>query len=276
MEVKRCTERYLEEVGLNYTILRPCGFLQGSIGQYAVPVLDRQSIWITKGSAPTAFIDTQDAAKFAVRALSSPATERKSFPLVGPQAWTPNEIVALCERLSGQQARITPCPLPCCAACAAWTSFFQWSWNISDRLAFTEVLVGDRPLDAPMDEVYQAFDLDPADTTTLEDYLQEYFSRILTKLKELKLRHGESEAARPKARSFLNQCNFRALCCQQQIARRPHAPFGKILASTLGRVVFCGSTNLTLDERRACRKQALFTTTPNRQPVALQRSCKAS
>jgi hypothetical protein len=63
--------------------------------------------------------------------------------------------------------------------------FFQWGWNVADRLAFTEVLVSDKPLDASMDEVYKVFGLDPKETTTLEAYLQEYFSRIMKKLKEI-------------------------------------------------------------------------------------------
>jgi hypothetical protein len=63
--------------------------------------------------------------------------------------------------------------------------FFQWGWNFADRLAFVEVIAGSQPLDAPMEEVYSIFGIDPAEITTLEDYLQEYFSRIMKKLKEL-------------------------------------------------------------------------------------------
>ncbi|MHC5731124.1 MAG: NAD(P)H-binding protein, partial [Nostoc sp.] len=33
MEIKRCTELFLAESGLNYTILRLAGFMQGLIGQ---------------------------------------------------------------------------------------------------------------------------------------------------------------------------------------------------------------------------------------------------
>ena len=63
--------------------------------------------------------------------------------------------------------------------------FFQWGWNVADRLAFTEVLANGQPLTASMDDVYQVFGLDPQETTTLESYMQEYFGRILKKLKEL-------------------------------------------------------------------------------------------
>ena len=44
MEIKRCTELFLKESGLNYTILRPCGFMQGIISQFAVPILEGQPV----------------------------------------------------------------------------------------------------------------------------------------------------------------------------------------------------------------------------------------
>jgi hypothetical protein len=65
------------------------------------------------------------------------------------------------------------------------TRFFQWGWNVSDRLAFAEVLATGKPLTSSMEGVYEVFGLDPDETTSLESYLQEYFSRILKKLKEL-------------------------------------------------------------------------------------------
>lgn len=80
MEIKRCTELFLAESGLNYTILQPCGFMQGLISQYAIPILDGQGVWITGTSSAIAYMDTQDIAKFAVRALSVPATEKKNLP----------------------------------------------------------------------------------------------------------------------------------------------------------------------------------------------------
>jgi uncharacterized protein YbjT (DUF2867 family) len=185
MEIKRCTEIFLAESGLNYTILQPCGFLQGLIGQYAIPILDGQAVWITGESSPIAYMDTQDVAKFAVRALEVPETQNKSFPIVGTRAWGGYEIIRLCERLSGKDAKIARLPLGFLRGVRRVVRFFQWGWNVSDRLAFTEVLATGKPLDASMDEVYEVFGLDPKETTTLEAYLQEYFSRIMKKLKEI-------------------------------------------------------------------------------------------
>lgn len=197
MEIKRCTELFLAESGLNYTILRPCGFMQGLIGQYAIPILDGQSIWITGDSSPIAYMDTQDIAKFAVRALEVPETVNQTFPVVGTRAWGAYEIIRLCERLSGKNSKIARLSLGFLRGVRQILRFFQWGWNISDRLAFTEVLATGKPLDAPMDEVYQVFGIDPKDTTTLEAYLQEYFSRIMKKLKEIEV---ETNKTRKKAK----------------------------------------------------------------------------
>jgi uncharacterized protein YbjT (DUF2867 family) len=201
MEIKRCTELFLAESGLNYTILQPCGFMQGLISQYAIPILDGQGVWITGTSSAIAYMDTQDIAKFAVRALSVPATERKTFPIVGTRAWSADEIIRLCERLSDKSAKIARMPLGVLRAMRSFLGFFQWGWNVSDRLAFTEVMASGKTLDAPMQEVYETFELSDQETTTLEDYLKEYFSRIMKKLKEIEF---EKNKAKKKAQSKKN------------------------------------------------------------------------
>lgn len=203
MDIKHCTELFLAESGLKYTILRPCGFMQGLIGQYAIPILDNQGVWITGESTPVAYMDTQDVAKFAVRALAVPETERRAFPTVGPRAWTAEEAIALCEKLSGREARIFRVPLGLLRSLRRFTRFFQWTQNISDRLAFAEVLASGIPLDAAMEEAYSIFGLDPQETATLEAYLQEYFSRILTKLKELD--YAKNKGKKPKRTPFKSQ-----------------------------------------------------------------------
>lgn len=185
LEIKRCVELYLAESGLNYTILRPCGFLQGLIGQYAIPILENQSIWVMGTASPTAYMDTQDIAKFAIQALKVPETENKSFPVVGPHAWSADELIQLCEKLSGRDAKITRLPIGVVRFTRQVTQFFQWTWNIADRLAFAEVIATGKPLVAPMEETYSVFGLDAGDTTTVESYLQEYFERIMKKLREL-------------------------------------------------------------------------------------------
>ncbi len=206
MEIKRCTELFLKESGLNYTILRPCGFMQGLVSQFAVPILEGQPVWLTGESSPIAYMDTQDIAKFAIRALVVPETINRSFPIAGNRAWSGKEIISLCERQSEKEAKVTTLPLGVIRAIRQTFRFFEWSWNASDRLAFTEVLATGKPLTADMAEVYKTFGIEPKEVGTLEAYLQEYFSRILRKLKELdyeKNKQKEAQAAKQKKKKMM-------------------------------------------------------------------------
>lgn len=202
MEIKRCTELFLAESGLNYTILNLAGFMQGLIGQYGIPILENQPVWVTGASSPVAYMDTQDIAKFAIRALSVPETQKQTFPVVGTRAWSAEEIINICEGLSGKDARVTRMPIGLLRTVQSLLRFFQWGWNVADRLAFSEVLASGKPLNAQMDEVYTVFGLDKQQTTTLEIYLQEYFSRITKKLKELDYEKNKSKKQKNKKTPF--------------------------------------------------------------------------
>ncbi len=202
MQIKTCTEKYLAESGLNYTILRPCGFLQGLIGQYAIPILENQAIWVVGETAPIAYMDTIDIAKFAVSAIDKPETVGKTFPVVGSKAWSADEIIKLCERQSGKEAKITRMPIGVLRGARSVARFFQWTWNIADRLAFTEVIATGKSLTTSMEGVYETFGLEQKEMTTLESYMQEYFSRILKKLKEVEY---AQEQAKKKERDRRNR-----------------------------------------------------------------------
>jgi uncharacterized protein YbjT (DUF2867 family) len=193
MNIKHCTEQFIQEADLDYTILKPCGFMQGLIPQYAIPILDNQAVWVTGESTPIAYMDTLDIAKFAVRALEVPETNKRSFPLAGSRAWTAEEIINVCEQLSGKEAKISRLPMGLLQFLSRAMRFFEWTRNASDRLMFANVLVSGKSFDADMSEVYDIFGFNPNEMTTLEAYLQEYFSRIMKKLKEINYEKEKSK-----------------------------------------------------------------------------------
>ena len=98
MDIKACLEDLLADSNFDYTILRSVAFMQGVIGQFAIPVLENQTVWVSGTPTPIAYMNTQDVARFAVAALERPQTIRQAFPVVGPKAWSTGEIVQLCER----------------------------------------------------------------------------------------------------------------------------------------------------------------------------------
>jgi hypothetical protein len=178
-------EYCLKKSGLKYTIFHLCGFFQGIIQQYALPILDAQSVWITQEAQALPYIDTQDVAKFSIKSLSVEVSQDQVFPLVGSSKWTSLEIIELCEKLSGQKSRISKIPMFLLFFLRKFTQLFQWTLSISERLAFTNLLTADGLLDFSMDQFYIVFTSGPDDFNSLDIYLQDYFLSILQKMKEL-------------------------------------------------------------------------------------------
>ncbi len=185
MDIKYCTEQLLIGSDFDYTILRCVAFMQGVIGQFAIPVLESQTVWVSGTPTPIAYMNSQDVARFAVAALVRPETIRRAFPVVGPQAWNTGEVTQLCEKYSGKQARVFRVRPFLIRLMQGVASFFEAGVNVAERLAFADVTGGGRGLEAPMEQSYAAFGLDPAETTRLEDYLREYYDTILRRLREL-------------------------------------------------------------------------------------------
>lgn len=185
MRWKLCIEYKLIQSNINYTIFNLSGFFQGLITQYALPILDKKPIWLTGESTSINYINTEDAARFIIKSLSINNTKKKILPLVGIKSWTSLEIIKLCEKLSGQRSNISIVPLNALKFFKYTASLFQWTWNISDRLAFVEVLsIGD-DFNDDIEEVIMLLKVPIGNIESLENYLQEYFSKIMKKLKEL-------------------------------------------------------------------------------------------
>ena len=185
MDIKYCIEKLLEASELDYTILQGAAFMQGVIGQFAIPVLESQTVWVSGSPTAISYMNTQDVARFAVAALTRPETVRRSFPVVGPKAWNTGEVVQLCERYSSKTARVFRVPPALMQAMQGVCNFFEPAVNVAERLAFAEVTGGSAGLTAPMDESYAAFGLDSSETTTLESYIREYYDTILKRLRDM-------------------------------------------------------------------------------------------
>ena len=196
MDIKYCTERLLLDSKLDYTILQGAAFMQGVIGQFAIPVLESQTVWISGSPAEIAYMNTQDMARFAVAALSHPETIRKSFPVVGPKAWKAEDVVKLCEKACDKEAKVLTVSKFLINLAQTILSFFQESLSIADRLSFSEVTGGGVKLDAPMEDTYKIFGLDQKETSNLESYIKEYYSIITKRMRELEVDIDKEEKRR--------------------------------------------------------------------------------
>jgi uncharacterized protein YbjT (DUF2867 family) len=185
MNIKACTEDFLKSSGLDYTILRLCGFHQAIIGNYAVPILEEKPVWGTSDDTRTAYLDTVDLARMIMASVQSSKASRATLTLAGPKAWTTSEVIELCEKLAGSQASVSNVPVSVLRLARSILKGFQWAGDAADRLAFADVLSNQEDFSADMSEAYDVLDVDASSITTLEAYLDEYYSRILKKLKEV-------------------------------------------------------------------------------------------
>ncbi len=185
MEMKQGIEVSLKKSKIPYTIFRLTGFYQGLIEQYAIPILEDLPIWITNENTCVSYMDTQDIAKFCIRSLQLPKVKNKTFFLGGPKGWLSLEIIKLCEQLVGQSAKIKQIPVIVLKLSSKILGFFEWGQNISDRLAFVEILNVENDFSKSTFDLYSLFKIDPNEIVQLDDYFLEYFVRLLKRLKDI-------------------------------------------------------------------------------------------
>jgi uncharacterized protein YbjT (DUF2867 family) len=189
IDLKLQLEQKLAGSGINYTIFQCSGFFQGLISQYALPILENDTIWLQNDSAPVAYLDTQDAAKAVVNCLSTNEYDNRIVSLIGEKFWTSKEIIELCERLSGKTAKISYIPSFAFGILRRFFRFFEFTWNIADRLQFGEISVSSSSLSKPTNEINW-----PDGRLSLESYLQEYFGKILKKLRETSYQQSQNSS----------------------------------------------------------------------------------
>ena len=185
MDIKYCTEKLLEKSSFDYTIFNCAAFMQGVIGQFAIPVLDSQAVWMSGTPTKIAYMNTQDMAKFIVSAVNNPKTHRLKLPLVGPKAWDSNEVISLCEKFSDKKAKVFRVSPFIISITQKVVSFFQDSLNVAERLSFAEVTSSGLPLDADMSKTYELLEFKKEDMTSLDSYIKEYYQQILKRLREM-------------------------------------------------------------------------------------------
>ena len=185
MKLKYGIEKKLEQSTIPYTIFRLTGFYQGLIEQYAIPILENLPIWVTNENTYIAYMDTQDIAKFCLRALQIPQTTNQIFFLSGIKGWVSSEIITLCEQLAGQTARVQRVPLIVLKLLSKFFGGFEWGQNISDRLAFAEILNTENNFSKSTLDLYKLFKIDSEEIIQLDNYFLEYFIRLLKRLRDI-------------------------------------------------------------------------------------------
>ena len=106
-------ERYLEESGLSFTIIRPTAFIDMHAYQLiGKPLLEGKRVMLFgKGRNPRNFVAAEDVAKAINGALQLPALRGQTIDIGGPENLTAHQVVEIFAKFSGHKARVSHIPL---------------------------------------------------------------------------------------------------------------------------------------------------------------------
>ena len=88
--------------------------------------------------------------------------------------------------MSGKTAKISYIPTFAFQVLRRFFRAFEFTWNIADRLQFGEIINDSTARTKPSNEVVW-----PITRLSLESYLQEYFGKILKKLRETNFQQNQ-------------------------------------------------------------------------------------
>ena len=111
---KARVERYLQDSGMTYTIVRPTAFMD--LHAYELigkSVMEGKRVMLTgKGVNPRNFVAAEDVAKVIVGALRVPSLRGETIDVGGPANLSSLEVVRVFERVSGRKAKVAHLPIP--------------------------------------------------------------------------------------------------------------------------------------------------------------------
>jgi NAD(P)H dehydrogenase (quinone) len=97
----RRTERFLEESGVAWTLLRNQIYANGLVDQAVQMIRDGRFVTHTP-DARVAYVTREDCAAAAAAVLATPGHENKAYNITGPDAVGPRELVALASEIGGK------------------------------------------------------------------------------------------------------------------------------------------------------------------------------
>lgn len=99
----RPVEKEIEASGLEWTFLRPNGFMQNIPNFFAPTIKAQGAIYTSAAGAQISHVDVRDVAAVAARVLTDGGHAGKAYELSGPQALTYDEIAGILSTVLGRK-----------------------------------------------------------------------------------------------------------------------------------------------------------------------------
>lgn len=101
-------EAVIERTSIAHTFIRPNVFMQGMLGRLPGQIAQGDSFGLAIGAARAAFIDINDIAAVAARALLAEQTLGPVLDITGPQAWSGDDIARIASAVTGRPVSYRP------------------------------------------------------------------------------------------------------------------------------------------------------------------------
>ena len=106
----REAEKYLENSGISYTLLRPTSFMQNFINYQGHSIQQEDKIYQPVGEGKVGYIDVRDIADVARIVLTEPGHEEKAYELTGPEAISVAQVAATLSEVTGRSITYVDVP----------------------------------------------------------------------------------------------------------------------------------------------------------------------
>lgn len=133
----RAGEKALESSGIAWTHIRPSGFFTNTLG-WAKTIKEGGTVYYPTGNGKLGIIDPRDIAAVALKTLTTPGHDGKSYDLTGPAALSTQEQVDWIGRAIGKPLKFVDVP-----DAAAKDAMLKQGWNpqLADlMLEFTNLI----------------------------------------------------------------------------------------------------------------------------------------
>jgi uncharacterized protein YbjT (DUF2867 family) len=159
---KRKVEKYLQNSGMNYTILRPGFFMEVWLSPaVGFDAANGKVNLCGDGTKPLAYISLKDVAKFEVECVSNPAAVNAELELGGPDNLNQLEVVKIFEKVLHKKMEVQHIPLE------ALTAQFNSAEDVVQK-SFTGLMICVAKGDViDMKEVLRKF---PVKLTSVNEY----------------------------------------------------------------------------------------------------------
>lgn len=98
-------ENYLLNLGVSYTFVRPCFFMQNLTTIHRREILENNKVYIPAGNTPVNYIDVRDVAEVMGRVLTEPGHENMTYEITGSQTMTYYELVGILSSVLDREIR---------------------------------------------------------------------------------------------------------------------------------------------------------------------------